>query len=725
MLSPTLALVLVLAAQVAVEVWPAGDEPLPLKPGLRMGVPVRLDNTGSTDVEGRVRAYVDEDPGPGRRAGTCYLRELRLPAHSARTVHLPMAVGEGSAEVVLELETADGMATRLERRSRAAGYDVAVLSTNPAVGLALQGTRAGALASEAVHAHLLEPEALPERAADLAWLQAMVLAGADLDRIGGPRREALEGWVRAGGQLLACYDGNPHGYARSFLEPLLPVRVEGEGTLESPGAIVAACLPAPPAPAGVVSMARVSPRPGARILLGDDGSPLAVEARRGAGRVTYLALDPTRAPLAGWAGSGPLLAGLLSTSPPDRRDLDAWALARAPTDLVPEAPGFLAVGAILALYILLQGPGLLVVARGRGRGVPMAAAAILAAVFAAGFLAWGVLRRGERPSARRLLAVRTSAGERWAHALEYVALYAPRGGDFALVGDGWVVPGPVQAGPAQGLEVDVAQGAETLRWRGVDVGACRVLRRDVPVDLGGSVEGTLETDGARLRGRLRNGTGHVLEGVVLRAAGATVSLGVLPRGEVREVDEEAAPPWEGRPALPPWGTGGGEAYLVARCLGLAPSLVAEPALDIAEGEAWLRVDLELGLSSGPVAVREVAFVPSRVLAQEGSGVEVDRYNRGLRLLGGSTTLEFRVPPPGRRAPGRLAIRADAPGGATGPVFETWDLGEGRWVSTKGEIPAAALGSDGRVRVRLTRDESGPVPAFEAVHLIYEGGPCGP
>lgn len=123
-----------------------------------------------------------------------------------------------------------------------------------------------------------------------------VLAGFD-----SARSETLRNWVRNGGHLILSMAAEADAYRKSPLAEWVPATIDGQGTLRQLiGLETYSGQNAPLKISGAVKAARIAPLPQKNVLVKELTGPLLAEMSYGLGRVTIVALDLNRPPLAEW-----------------------------------------------------------------------------------------------------------------------------------------------------------------------------------------------------------------------------------------------------------------------------------------------------------------------------------------------------------------------------------------------------------------------------------------
>jgi hypothetical protein len=154
---------------------------------------------------------------------------------------------------------------------------------------------------------------LPSDPRALLGVSHLIFYDQSLRELSRPQLLALENWLSSGGRMVILGSLNYALYQEPSIGRFLPVRVIGSQRIaftpqSSQGHKVSA-IP------GV--WAQTSTLSEGKVLLESSGIPLLVEASRGKGRITYLAVDLGRPPLAGWEGLPKLLQNLLVVTAAD------------------------------------------------------------------------------------------------------------------------------------------------------------------------------------------------------------------------------------------------------------------------------------------------------------------------------------------------------------------------------------------------------------------------
>jgi len=154
---------------------------------------------------------------------------------------------------------------------------------------------------------------LPSDPRALLGVSHLILYEASMRELSRSQVLALDIWLSAGGRMVILGSLNYGLYQEPALGRFLPVRVTGAKRISFVPSLGKNARAAPIADV----WAQVSTVIGGKVLADSQGIPVWVEASRGKGRVTYLAIDVGRPPLSRWEGLPGLLQYLLAPVPGD------------------------------------------------------------------------------------------------------------------------------------------------------------------------------------------------------------------------------------------------------------------------------------------------------------------------------------------------------------------------------------------------------------------------
>jgi len=145
----------------------------------------------------------------------------------------------------------------------------------------------------------------------LSSLDCLILSNLSTGTLSEQQASALQSWVSAGGLLVVVGGQNWQQTLANLPPALLPVKVTGTAPVPSLNSLAEFGQQRIGDP-GPWLASQATTTDGTAIVA-EDSLPILVAARRGAGTVFYLALDPASEPLRSWAGSEHLWRYVLSS----------------------------------------------------------------------------------------------------------------------------------------------------------------------------------------------------------------------------------------------------------------------------------------------------------------------------------------------------------------------------------------------------------------------------
>lgn len=262
-------------------------------------VHVSVANSGEP-VEGELRVATGSSPSNR----VLYTSPISLPTRSDKrvTLYVYLPSFASALDVLLVDEDGDTVAS-VEAPVRRLGRNTllyGVVSDEP-VALDLLENVTGSRTDAAVA--YLDVDHLPETGPAWNSLDVLIFTNVDSGRLTPEQREAIDGWVALGGQLVVTGGSGWQQTTAAFLEKL-PVTPAGSATVDDLPSL-SLQSGAPFRDPGPYLVTESSLRAG-ETLLHEDGLPLLARVPEGRGAVYFLALDPNAAPLLDWAGSAEL-----------------------------------------------------------------------------------------------------------------------------------------------------------------------------------------------------------------------------------------------------------------------------------------------------------------------------------------------------------------------------------------------------------------------------------
>lgn len=440
-------------------------------------VHVNVANSGPS-LEGSLRLRF----GSGQEEQT-YTAPLSLPTQSNKRVTLYVTMTSYISRLTVQLldDNGDeiGRATtptlsRLEQNDLLYG----VLSPNGGELGYLEDVTGGRANAQVA---LLTLDDLPSAAAGWDMLDVLIVHDTDMSELTTGQQTALDTWLSLGGYLVVA-GGTGWQKTMTPLADYLPVTVTGsEAVADLPG-LRNRLGPEFQEP-GPYLVTTSSLRSG-ELLIHEDGQPLLAEREWGRGRVFFLALDPTLAPLADWDGTPFLWAEIVSDIP----RLPFWAGRftnfYAASEAVKNIPSLALPSALLlicfmSIYVVLIGPAnYLVLKRLKRRELAWISipAVILFFTICAYFTGFGL--KGNNLILHQMNIAYGQVNSPALRVNSLVALYSPRRATYDLI-----LPAEVMALPfSQDFNAGfVATGNVATIERGTDL-----ILRDVRVDVSDS-----------------------------------------------------------------------------------------------------------------------------------------------------------------------------------------------------------------------------------------------
>lgn len=299
-----------------------------------------------------------------------------------------------------------------------------------------RGSSSPATAGQVISAHI-SPRDAPE--SPLVYYQAdlVVLGPMFASDLSSAAQSAIVSWVRTGGNLVITGGADAARLQHPFFRALLPV----EG-LHSISLAPANALAAYGAPVGQpTALAAGVPVAGAQVLAQQGGVPLIVRARVGAGSVTFLAFDPSEAPLSGWNGQDKLWLSMFddkSRMYSLRSDLspaaDPWSRSQVSGQLLGnisglkqlEVPPMSAIIGFLVLYFAALSPiNYWVLGHFKRRDLAWLTTPAIVAVFFVGAYGFAYMVKGPQLLIKQATIVEAGEGSSEALAQSFFGVFSP------------------------------------------------------------------------------------------------------------------------------------------------------------------------------------------------------------------------------------------------------------------------------------------------------------
>jgi hypothetical protein len=391
-----------------------------------------------------------------------------------------------------------------------------------------------------VAAHPLTLEEIPTRAEGLSSFTAIMVDGIGLERLAPEQHQALEDWMRGGGQLVvAMSDGSR---ALDVLPENLRIATAGETASRG----VADTLLASLGPEATITATTLTPIDGATAL-----DPLAAQKEWGRGRLTILGISLSDPALGRLPADSDMWTSVLRLRefdpnyPPDVApdEMQAQQLTQALYNLpmLSLPPLGVLVGLLIA-YMLLVGPVLyLVLWRLDRQAWAWVAIPVLTLLFSAGAYGYGLRIRGNDIILNQISIV-FPAGER-ARVRTYAGLFSPTARTYDITIDHDALTRPLLFDPrswgrevgASGSRGQYLQGSSAIRNLPVAQWAMSTFAAEGTVAFG-SLEARLELGEGVVKGTVHNRTTLHLRDVALIYGNRGFPVGNLAPGEEKPIE---------------------------------------------------------------------------------------------------------------------------------------------------------------------------------------------
>jgi hypothetical protein len=414
-----------------------------------------------------------------------------------------------------------------------------------------------------------EPAETPDRWQGLDAADAVVLTGVSERDFRPEQLAAVREYAVAGGTVVVTGGLNWNRLTSPWFRDMLPATVTGSGTVGA--------FPAPrggAAARGPIPILTATPRPGAEVVLRSEGQPLIISGKKGAGRVVFLAFDPSLEPLRAWSGTAGVWASLLTRRPAptliDRVTQSESAgeyyggvpqgyfqgggarLADAPFAIPQlDIPAYYVVALFLLAYVIILVPVnyFFLKARDKKEYAWLTTPAIVL-LFSVGAYLIGYGTKGGSTLAVRVGLLEAQANQDAGRFLFYSGIFSPRKTAYDIR---FAAAAPAQDSFSNALFTEPESSrsdvglilsqddCQKVEDFAVDMWAMRVLRADGVASLGKGFSTRVLESGGRLTGTVRNNTPYALEGCSLLSGGGISPVGNLAPGGTVTLNGAAGP----------------------------------------------------------------------------------------------------------------------------------------------------------------------------------------
>lgn len=294
-----------------------------------------------------------------------YSQELALPANSSfdTTLYILPVGSSNTLDIVVRDGERELVRSAPSFRTRVGERMVALVGNEP-VNIALPARQD--LSTLPFLPFDLQVSDLPERSEGLETLSAIVLHNVDSNQFTPSQLQALEVWVKRGGQLVLSGGTGGQALLDNLPQELVPATIVGVRS-DLAGSALGSMIGITNSLNLALNGVDLRRNLASSILIGDDSNPLVVEKRLGEGRIHLLAFSVDAAELRSWDKSSQFWDRFLRPLNPDSaitgtiggRLVDAREreLTSALNNLPAlDLPSAIPLIALLLVYFLLVGP---------------------------------------------------------------------------------------------------------------------------------------------------------------------------------------------------------------------------------------------------------------------------------------------------------------------------------------------------------------------------------
>ncbi len=270
---------------------------------------------------------------------------------------------------------------------------------------------------------------LPDRWKGYDPVDVIVLGDVSLNTLSREQRKAIRDWVYGGGRLVVSGGAHSQNLVGTFVEELLPVRINGTRVLNSISSLSRQFGSGIESAQIVVASSELNEGSKA-IAVEDDGLPIIAERDAGDGNVIFLAFDYLDPAFRAWDGRIRMWEGILPLPTPEEPPRDS-EIARLFASTAVKPPPYRSVGIFLLLYILCLGPISYVIVRNRAGWMWLLMLSI-AAVFILCSLGFNYVTMGHAAVVSDFSVVDFHPDAGRAHVSSYFSLFSPAKSDYTL-----------------------------------------------------------------------------------------------------------------------------------------------------------------------------------------------------------------------------------------------------------------------------------------------------
>jgi hypothetical protein len=392
----------------------------------------------------------------------------------------------------------------------------------------------------------LQAEDIPNDVLPLQMMDVLVLNNFSTGSLNAEQVQAIRDWTNRGGMLVLA-GGAYWGKTGSELQELSPVSVDGTAEVGSLASLVSGKHNKPISLERPFTVSRGTVKAG-EVLYQEGSIPLFAIAKANKGKVLYAAYDLAEEPMASWPGNSELWAELLAKAfgqTLNHAKFDQYGNPYQLIDAAENIPGLKApnltfLSLFFAGYILLAGPVLFLLFRGKKRrsylwGVgPAAAIAMCLGIFL-----YGIAQRGTDVMVHNVSYLElTGTGQ--ADAAIATAIFVPSGGDYEMrAKDGeMILPNRwyYRGMPSGTTRINVAPQQGSIQFHDASYWSIKSGFAKKMIEDAGRIESDLVYRDGKLVGTVTNKTSYALRDVKLLNGRNVQDLGTLAVGASADVE---------------------------------------------------------------------------------------------------------------------------------------------------------------------------------------------
>lgn len=415
---------------------------------------------------------------------------------------------------------------------------------------------------------------LPELAQGFGAFDGLVFSGVSTSELNQKQLEALDAWVTHGGHLLITggpdWERTISGFKDTEILPYLPDQTLALGSTATQEAIAQiqaysnSDLPISPTDALIIASGQQKPQ--AEVLLSNPQNPeeaLVIRQYYGAGRVVYLAFDPSSTPFRGWTGIENFYRNLIMDQLPEpiwNKGFVDWNMAQQAVQTLPSLglPSILLICGFLFIYILILGPiNFYLLRKIKRRELGWITIPGFVLLFSMLVFISGSISRGQKPILHRLSIVQSWPGSPRARVDGVLGVYSPNRATYEVIGNYPTLLHPIpNTAVIQTNSAEILETAESISFPNlrVDVGGVYPLAyqsHTATPEFDLKLILAIDDQGVHLEGSIQNISELELENAILLSFGNILELGDISADEVMPIDQQFRPVEAGNAVVNP------------------------------------------------------------------------------------------------------------------------------------------------------------------------------